>query len=831
MALSTVAAAPAPTIMPTEAPICEGGHGLFLPFPGSTEHELPKGLMVVAYLVGMLWVFMGVGIIADIFMGAIEVITSKEVEVKAKDGTTVTVKVWNATVANLTLMALGSSAPEIILSVLEITANNFYSGDLGPSTIVGSAAFNLLMITAVCVSCFEDGEGRKIVDMNVFTVTASFSIWAYVWLIVVLVMPPTPDVCSFYEGLLTFLFFPLVVELAYLADRGYFSSQKVAPASHVVDSGGDYKTAEAAEALKKLDGLNLTNEEKARLMVSITPSSKPSRAALRMQATRMMSGGRRVVAPPPSSKLLDEFQKRGSKNPQFFFADHEGQQTSKYAILESNPILAVHVMRFPATGSATIKFKTVELPGGAKAGEDFEATEGVLEFADGETTKDINVKVMDDEAVEDDEAFQVHIYDCSMQGAELADGGIAEITIVDDDEPGEIGFDKDVAELVLKESTGKYMLRVKRFNGSNGTLTVKYKTDCEKLKTMPEGDARLAQPGLDFESTEGVLEFGPGEIEKLVPIVVLDDKMPEPKTVKFDVVLFDCVGPSDRACLTDTIISQITIVNDENTQAIMDLAKKLQAEMDEKYSPETSSWSQQFADAMTIEEEEDGSPPGHMTIVLHYITLPWKLVFATCPPTSYGGGWVCFCVALIMIGCVTGFIGDLAELFGCSLGIPDQITAITFVALGTSLPDTFASKAAAVGDDSADAAIGNVTGSNAVNVFLGLGLPWLMAGAYWDLGTHSDEEVELWNSKYAEMPGYLSELAKDGKVAFAVPAGSLGPSVTIFVCCAIACLALLYYRRVTCGMELGGPKSSANLHAGIMVGLWLVYIIGSILVQ
>jgi hypothetical protein len=52
------------------------------------------------------------------------------------------------------------------------------------------------------------------------------------------------------------------------------------------------------------------------------------------------------------------------------------------------------------------------------------------------------------------------------------------------------------------------------------------------------------------------------------------------------------------------------------------------------------------------------------------------------------------------------------------------------VALGTSLPDTFASKSAAVGDKNADNAIGNVTGSNSVNVFLGLGLPWVIATIY-----------------------------------------------------------------------------------------------------
>ena len=52
------------------------------------------------------------------------------------------------------------------------------------------------------------------------------------------------------------------------------------------------------------------------------------------------------------------------------------------------------------------------------------------------------------------------------------------------------------------------------------------------------------------------------------------------------------------------------------------------------------------------------------------------------------------------------------------------------MALGTSLPDLFASRAAAMNEKHADNAIGNVTGSNSVNVFLGLGLPWLIASIY-----------------------------------------------------------------------------------------------------
>lgn len=44
--------------------------------------------------------------------------------------------------------------------------------------------------------------------------------------------------------------------------------------------------------------------------------------------------------------------------------------------------------------------------------------------------------------------------------------------------------------------------------------------------------------------------------------------------------------------------------------------------------------------------------------------------------------------------------------------------------------DTFASKVAAIQDKYADASVGNVTGSNAVNVFLGIGLAWFIASIY-----------------------------------------------------------------------------------------------------
>jgi solute carrier family 8 (sodium/calcium exchanger) len=59
------------------------------------------------------------------------VITSKERQVTIKKpGTTdkyitINVRIWNETVSNLTLNALGAASPEILLNVVEVIGNNF----------------------------------------------------------------------------------------------------------------------------------------------------------------------------------------------------------------------------------------------------------------------------------------------------------------------------------------------------------------------------------------------------------------------------------------------------------------------------------------------------------------------------------------------------------------------------------------------------------------------------------------------------------------------------------------------------------------------------------
>ena len=89
------------------------------------------------------------------------------------------------------------------------------------------------------------------------------------------------------------------------------------------------------------------------------------------------------------------------------------------------------------------------------------------------------------------------------------------------------------------------------------------------------------------------------------------------------------------------------------------------------------------------------------------------------------------------------------------------------------------------------------TGSNSVNVFLGLGLPWIIGACYY---------------------------ASKGE-PFIAPAGSLSFSVTIYMCTSVVCFVLLYIKRAWCGGELGGTGFMRTGVALILTILWLFYIV------
>merc|ERR1719400_2969779 len=226
-----------------------------------------------------------------------------------------------------------------------------------------------------------------------------------------------------------------------------------------------------------------------------------------------------------------------------------------------------------------------------------------------------------------------------------------------------------------------------------------------------------------------------------------------------------------------------------------------------------NSWKDQIFEAFTVqagdddEEEEEGDDgaekeekmPTCGDYIMHFLTLFWKVIFSFIPPAGIANGYPCFVVSIAMIGVCTAVIGDVAGHLGCFIFLKDSVNAIAFVALGTSVPDTFASKTAAIQDETADASVGNVTGSNAVNVFLGVGIAWSMAAIYHE--------------------------AAGTKGGFSVEPASLGFSVTVFCIEAVVAITTLMIRRnPAIGGELGGPKAAKTATSALFVFLWVFYV-------
>eukprot|EP00443_Scrippsiella_acuminata_P112513 CAMPEP_0115746880 /NCGR_PEP_ID=MMETSP0272-20121206/92866_1 /TAXON_ID=71861 /ORGANISM="Scrippsiella trochoidea, Strain CCMP3099" /LENGTH=772 /DNA_ID=CAMNT_0003191837 /DNA_START=148 /DNA_END=2467 /DNA_ORIENTATION=+ len=600
--------------MSTTQVLCTNG----MIFSEETTRNWPRVLRGFLFSVGMIYFFLGVAIVADLFMAAIEKVTSRRRKILGPNGRTITVKVWNETVATLTLMALGSSAPEIFLSIIDIVKKSFHFGALGPSTIVGSAAFNLLVIVAVCIYVIPSDEVRIISNLPAFYITAFFSMVAYVWMAVILAVN-TPQIVDVWEALVTFLLLPVLIFVSYKVDRGDANGilLKVGIITEDEEETTDTSAGFLAFSSESLKVTGTATETNLEIMV-------------------LRRGGKAGALVPLSCSFHTE-------------------------------------------------------PMSAAAGVDFEEAEGTLEMEEDQVEARIQIRIPE-------------------RNRRLTD---VEFLLVLEDAEGGPGFDPNDDG---GEDSAIMTIMIEKY-GSEGTALL-------RVFDRHVGLAHIQQ---------GMLEW------------------------------------------RDQIMNVIYCNGSPEEQA----------------EASRSDWA------------------------MHLIALPWKLIFSTLPPVNLCGGWACFYGSLGGIAILTAAVSDLAELFGCALDIPAIVTAVTFVALGTSMPDLFASLSAAKDDPTtADASVVNVTGSNSVNVFLGLGVPWTIAAVHWMVAGRTTE----WENMYPEVASRVSGSA------FVVEAENLGFSVGAFCYVCVLALLLLYFRRKWVGAELGGPYAAKLSTSIALVSFWLLWV-------
>ena len=167
--------------------------------------------------------------------------------------------------------------------------------------------------------------------------------------------------------------------------------------------------------------------------------------------------------------------------------------------------------------AAAVDFSTSD--GTATAGADYLARSSTITFASGEMSKAIQIPILDDGAVEGNETIQLVLKN-PRAGAMLGARTNATLLIRDNEIPthslgGTADFSFSTTNASVNEDAGLAVVTIQRSGDSSQSASVHY--------TTKDGTA-LAN--LNYLSTEGMLNFGPLEIQQTIVIPILADGQP-----------------------------------------------------------------------------------------------------------------------------------------------------------------------------------------------------------------------------------------------------------------------------------------------------------------
>ncbi|WP_404783507.1 Calx-beta domain-containing protein [Altericista sp. CCNU0014] len=221
--------------------------------------------------------------------------------------------------------------------------------------------------------------------------------------------------------------------------------------------------------------------------------------------------------------------------------------TTTYSVNENGtPITAVTLVR---TGGSDGVVSVTLTPSNSTANtpSDFSSSPITVNFANGETTKTVNIPIVNDSLFEGNETINLALSN-PTGGTALGTQTAATLTIVDNDAQPTI----TIAPAILSQNEGDggttaLVFAVSLSNPSTQTITVNFATS-----------NGTATSGVDYVASSGTLTFNPGETNQTITVLVNGDMIFEPNE-SFSINL---TSPTN-ATLGTTISGNATIVNDD----------------------------------------------------------------------------------------------------------------------------------------------------------------------------------------------------------------------------------------------------------------------------
>src|SRR5207249_2629408 len=183
------------------------------------------------------------------------------------------------------------------------------------------------------------------------------------------------------------------------------------------------------------------------------------------------------------------------------------------AVTEGNSATtnATFTVTLSAASSKTVTVSFATADGTALAGSDYTATNGVLSFNPGQTTRTVSVPVIGDAITELNETFVVTL---SNPTNATIGNAIGTATILNDDDPA-----ISINDATVVEGNG---------GATNAVFTVSLTAPSDKTITVSYATADgTANASSDYVAKSGTLTFPPGATNQTIAVAVTGDNTTE----------------------------------------------------------------------------------------------------------------------------------------------------------------------------------------------------------------------------------------------------------------------------------------------------------------
>ena len=162
--------------------------GLLLPIG---EERLPPGARAVLYVVALVSIIFSSFHVAKCLLDAsLSIAHGCSAATKSTDGT--------VALLGVVVIACGIAAPEVLLSIIELSSNNFYV-EGRPAAVVDTGAFGLLGVSAACAMAVPAHAVRKLAAPLVALTLICCVVLSYGYLALILLVT-SPGVVEIWEA-------------------------------------------------------------------------------------------------------------------------------------------------------------------------------------------------------------------------------------------------------------------------------------------------------------------------------------------------------------------------------------------------------------------------------------------------------------------------------------------------------------------------------------------------------------------------------------------------------------------------------------------------------